>query len=615
MGTQTMWRPIAATLFALLACAVAPGALARNILDLDTERQPARLLDWGDYFIDADGKLAAQQVLGQPHDFQPTPLNSAYPLQPNQVLWIKFAVPATPDDQKWYVKLPSPGLDSAILYTQGADRGWNAQGSGDTLPVARWPIPHLYPVLPLTVSAADPTWYMLRIQASEGFFAPIEFISEARLSLEVQRRSLFYGMCFGLLAMGALFALATSLALRDTAYLWFGIWAAMASLALMSAVGIAGLHLWPLNARWNDSAPYVLSVGSLAPLLVFVAQALLLRERSPSVFAAMLVTAGCAAAATLGTYALTGTARLYMCLAIGLAAATAIVGAGWWSRRHGNRFGTRIVLALAPLLVAFPVHALGLLQWPLPGVDDSIIAVAALGLSASATYLLLSLRSQERRDHRRRIAQLAEIDPTTGLVNEAVFAARARSLIAQAERFGHQSVIALVDISNFGDMRREFGRKRCVELLLRLSDRLTSMLRNVDTLARMGDSRYGVLVEGPLASSRARAFAAKVIANCIGPLAGLPQGMLPKPKVAVALVPEHGRDVQEVLATLDRLLNEARQDAVRNIIIAPPAAAGASPRAMVMTPTVPQGPDTVSSAPTVPSAPLSHHSDLDEVDA
>lgn len=540
----------------------------RHILDLDVKTQPAQLLDWGDYAIDEQGDATLTDMLSRPAQLKPTLQQSAYPVGPGQALWIRFTVPATPDDQRWYVRLPTPGLDMATLYTLGSDEAWTSQRAGDSLPVSGWALPHLYPVLPLAVSAAEPTRYVLRIQASDGMNAPIEFVSESRLSWEQQRMSLLYGVYFGLLAMGAVFALATALALRDAAYLWFGLWSAAATLTAATAVGIAGLHFWPELPVWSDAAHYALPAASCAPFLLFVIQSLLLRERAPTIFwlacgFALLVMAGALLIGMAG-----GLTRLM--LTVATVGATALVGtaAVAWSWHRGDHFARKLFLALAPMALALPLQLGTILTtvnlWP----HVLTLQLLALALTVCGSYLSLALRSQEKRDHRRRIAQLHEIDPTTGLVNDVVFTSRMRELIERARRFEHQSVVAVVDFSNFAQLRDEFGHKRSLELLLRLAERLSSMVRTMDTVARLGDERFGLLVDGPVAQSRGRALCAKVIAHCIMPMAGLPQGMVVKPRVAMALVPAQGRDAAAVMRQLEEMLREAGSDPTRIIMIA-----------------------------------------------
>ena len=571
----------------LALAAASAAATTRHILDLDVKTQPAQLLDWGDYVIDERGDASLQAVLAKPAQLKPTLPQSGYPLRPGQALWIRFTVPATPDDQRWYVRLPGPGLDLATLYTLGSDDAWTQQRAGDALPVSSWALPHLYPVLPLAVSAAEPTRYVLRVQTSDGLHAPIEFLSESRLSWEQQRMSLLYGVYFGLLAMGAFFALATGLALRDPAYLWFGLWSAAATLTAATAVGVAGLHFWPESPAWSDAAHYMLPAASTAPFILFIAQALQVRERAVRVFwlACALAAAGAACAVVAGL--IDGPARLRLALGCVATATVACIAVVMWSWHRGDRFARNLLLALAPMALALPLQLGVVVPWFGPGPQSLPVVMLALALTICASYLLLALRSQEKRDHRRRIAQLHEIDPTTGLVNDTVFARRAQDLLERAQRFGHQSVVAVVDFSNFAELRGEFGRKYSLELLLRLAERLTSMMRTMDTVARLGDSRFGLLVDGPVAPSRARGLCAKVIAHCIMPMAGLPQGMVVKPKVALALVPVHGAHVQTVLDQLDEMLRAAADDPNRIILIADLPEPAEPPDAVAATPTLP----------------------------
>lgn len=563
------WLPKAfAHAFACVALLLSAPCHARQILDLDVAVQPARLQDWGDYAIDESAAATLHAMLAQPERFKPTLPDSRYGLGPGQVLWVRFTVPAAPDEQRWYVRLAEPGLDSVTLFTRGADDRWSAQRAGDNYPVSLWALPHVYPALPLAVSAADPTHYMLRIEASDGFAVPIEFVSESWLSWEQQRLSLRYGVYFGLLAMAAIFALASSAVLRDWAYLWFGAWTVLAMLATATAAGVAGLHLWPEAAAFSDVAHHVLPAAATSPFLLFIVQAMAVRERAERLFwpCVMLAMAAlgfavlCAIAPSPARRWLAdGTIALMSVIAVGLSV---------WSWRRGEPLARHLLLALLPFGATLAVYA----ARPLDGMwlmeHALVILMAGLAVTIAATYLVLASRMHTRRDSHRRIAQLQEIDPATGLVNDSVFAKRLVELIERARRFEHQSAVAIVDFPNFAPLRSEFGRKHSIELLLRLAERLNAMMRTVDTVARLGEAKFGLLVDGPVAPSRARAMCAKVIAHCITPMAGLPMGMVPKPRIAIALVPGQGADGDNVIARLEQMMHDAAADPTRVILIA-----------------------------------------------
>jgi GGDEF domain-containing protein len=584
MGRHPSLALAFAFVFACIALLMPLDSHARHILDLDVASQPAQLRDWGDFAIDESGTATLQEMLARPQDFAPTSEGFASSLRPGQALWIRVAVPATPDDQRWYLRIVQPGLDSVAIHTRGIDDNWSVLQTGDALPVSRWALPNLHPVLPLSISAADPTNYMVRIQASDGLAAPIEFVSESWMTWDQQRQAVLYGIYFGLLAMGAIFALASAVVLRDFTYLWFSLWTVLSMLAAATAAGVTQLHLWPEAPRWGDAAHHVLPPAAAVPFLLFMLQVLAVRERAERVFWPCVLIATAALGFAVVCAIAPSPARSWLATATVIATAAIACGLTLWTWPRDARLARRIVAAHLPFALGLCVHAahkeLG--RW----VEEHalVMLLAGLALTICATYLLLGSRSQLRRDSHRRIAQLHEIDPLTGLVNDSVFANRLVELIDRSQRFDHQSVVAFVDFPNFSALRSEFGRKHALALLLRIAERLNAMMRTVDTVARLGESRFGFQVDGPVGASRARALCAKVVAHCITPMAGLPMGMVPKPRIALALVPAHGAVAQDVLARLEQMLREAADDPSRVILLADMDVVKAAPAAIAPKP-------------------------------
>ncbi len=551
----------------MLLCLGSGGAAARTVLDLDVQKQPVALADWGDAWTDLSGRADLEDVLKLPSmALQPTH-NGLYPLRPGQVLWIRFTVPPAPDHERWYIKLPNAGLDRVTLFTR-TDHGWTFHAAGDHVPVAHWPLPHLYPILPIAVSAADMGSYVLRIEASNSFSTPIQFVSESGLSAEQQRISLAHGMYFGLLGMVAIFALISAAVMRDPAYAWFSLYALAINASVATGVGVAGLHLWPNAPHWADAAEYVMPALSFAPLLVFVALTASLKARSAALHWLFYLLAGAALGAAAACYALPSPARLQLLLGVVVALTLAGVAGLGWAWYHGDRFARWLLAAFVPMLVALPFPVARWLELAPLGFWTQHAIQLALAVTLPAVFLLLILRSQERRDYRRRISQLDQVDPLTGLVNDDVFAHRLRGMIERSQRFNCQSAVVLVDFTNLHKLREEFGRKAVLEVLLRLAGRLTSLVRDVDTVARIGEARYGILIEGPIPPDRGASVGSKVLARLIMPFSRMPMGLAVRPKIAVALVPGQGDNVQEVLDRLDAMLKEASPDYRKNIFVA-----------------------------------------------
>ena len=247
----------------------------------------------------------------------------------------------------------------------------------------------------------------------------------------------------------------------------FGLYAITINVTVATTVGVAGLHLWPYYPVWADAAEYVLPALSFSPLMVFVALTTSLRARSGLVYGIFIALAVAAAAAATGVFMLPSPGRLNLLLAVVLGMSAAALAGCCWAWWHGDRFARWLLLAFLPMLLALPFPVARWLGLTALGFWSQHAMQMALALTLPTVFLLLILRSQERRDYRRRITQLDQVDPLTGLVNDDVFSHRLRGLIERSQRFNMQGAVVLVDLTNLHRLREEFGRKPVLEVLLR----------------------------------------------------------------------------------------------------------------------------------------------------
>ncbi|HSV44680.1 MAG TPA: GGDEF domain-containing protein, partial [Ramlibacter sp.] len=180
--------------------------------------------------------------------------------------------------------------------------------------------------------------------------------------------------------------------------------------------------------------------------------------------------------------------------------------------------------------------------------------------------VILMLRSQQRREHNRRIHGLDRMDPATGLINNHVFQERLVRLMGRAQRLRSQSAVLLVDIVNIEQLRRDFDRRAAEELPLRVAGRLLSAAREIDSVARLSEHRFGILVEGPLSAEEAAAAGPRVVARCLMPFKNKPLDWVAQVRVAQTLVPSDANtDPARVLERLERLLANVPADSKRAV--------------------------------------------------
>jgi len=563
---------------AVLLCVLLPVAGARTVLELDTGRQPVALHDWGDYWIDTTGRSTVDDAAGagtpagQPSSrpslqpvWQATRDQAIYPLTQGQVLWIRFAVPPAPDAERWYLEIPYASVDRASLYTQDGAGGWNEQRAGDTIAVAAWPVPHRHPLLPVLVSAERPRSYLLRIENPHGFSAPLSFVSESHLSRTEQRVSLILGIYFGLAGLAVMLAVLSALSLRDPAYGIYALSVALMGLTQASMTGIAGLHLWPGLPRWNDVSPLVLPLLTVGSLLWLAGVVVSLSERSRALDRLMKFMPALGAAAAVAIMLVDHAWRARIMVPYVVASLVIGVSVVLWAWRRGDRYGLWLLAGGAPVILTslFPLARIaGLIPVSFMTMHGMQIGIA---FELPVLLVILMLRSQQRREHNRRVQGLDRIDPATGLINAQVFAERLARMIARAQRLRHQGAVLLVDLTNVEQIQRDFDRHAAEELPLRVAGRLLATVREIDSVARLSERRYGLLLEGPLSPEDAAQAGARVVARGLMPFKNKPLEWVAQLRVAQAVVPLDGTDARVVLDQLDAVLAAAPPDSRRAV--------------------------------------------------
>lgn len=543
---------IAGSLLALLAAFALPAG-ARTVLDLDTQQQPVPLLDWGDWWIDDTASVPVEGVQASAQ-WQPTVPHGIYRFSVGQTLWVRFTIPPAPDHERWYLEVPSPVIDVAALYTQDSAGRWIEMRAGDSVPVAQWPVPHRHPLLPVQVSAEEPRTYLLRLQSPNGFGADLRFISESQLSRTEQRVSLVLGIYFGLTGLAAVLAALSALSLRDWAYALYTPYVVFMALTQACLTGIAGLHLWPHWAWWADAASTVLPVLAVASVMAFVAAAVSLHERSRALLALVLALAGSTVLAGVTAVLVNASWRAPITVPFIVASELLALGVLLWSWRRGDRHAPWIALGLSPviLLSTLPMlRGLGLVTHGALALHGMQIAHA---IELPIMLVALMLRSQQWRENRRRIRGLDRIDPATGLINQQVFLERMTVTLARAQRMQQPAAVLLVDIANYDTIVRDFGRKSAEELPLRVAGRLLSAARDIDSVARLGELRFGMLVEGPLQVKDVGELGPRIVARCLRPYADKHVDWTAQVRVAVGMAPHDGDDPEQLMRKLEAML-------------------------------------------------------------
>lgn len=100
--------------------------------------------------------------------------------------------------------------------------------------------------------------------------------------------------------------------------------------------------------------------------------------------------------------------------------------------------------------------------------------------------------------HEAELQHVANHDPVTGLPNRRLLADRLSLAVAHARRNGTHLGVCYLDLDEFKPINDRFGHETGDTLLIAITERLTKILREEDTLARIGGDEF-ILLIGDLA--------------------------------------------------------------------------------------------------------------------
>jgi len=111
-------------------------------------------------------------------------------------------------------------------------------------------------------------------------------------------------------------------------------------------------------------------------------------------------------------------------------------------------------------------------------------------------YRGIGHETTERKRVEQTLTRLTHYESLTGLPNRALLSDRLSHAIARADRSGSLLAVMILDLDNFKEINDALGQAVGDQVLTEAARRLQSCLRGIDTLARLGDDEFAVLLEG-----------------------------------------------------------------------------------------------------------------------
>ena len=159
------------------------------------------------------------------------------------------------------------------------------------------------------------------------------------------------------------------------------------------------------------------------------------------------------------------------------------------------------------------------------------------------------------------IAYMARHDGLTGLANRAVLLEKMEEALARLRRYGSRFTIFMLDLDLFKTVNDSLGHPIGDELLKVVASRLSTCIRETDVVARLGGDEFAILATAD-GDQRASAMvtADKLLAAVAAPYDLDGHHLSIGTSIGIALAPEHGTEVDQLVKNADLALYKAKAE-------------------------------------------------------
>lgn len=202
--------------------------------------------------------------------------------------------------------------------------------------------------------------------------------------------------------------------------------------------------------------------------------------------------------------------------------------------------------------------------------SDEALAVTAVQLGAQ-DYLVKgameprtlgrSIRyAIERKALEAQLAIQAMHDSLTGLPNRVLLLDRLNPALARAGRNGEKIALLYLDLDGFKPVNDELGHEAGDEILVEVARRLTSVVRPLDTVSRIGGDEFAVLCEGFRSETEIKALAARMAEAVAEPVLVAHQHRSVQASIGIAFSAGPGESAEDLIRLADQAMYRKKRE-------------------------------------------------------
>ncbi|PKN23377.1 MAG: hypothetical protein CVU68_01120 [Deltaproteobacteria bacterium HGW-Deltaproteobacteria-3] len=180
-----------------------------------------------------------------------------------------------------------------------------------------------------------------------------------------------------------------------------------------------------------------------------------------------------------------------------------------------------------------------------------------------ASLFALAAQKKQAQDH---IAHLAHHDPLTGLINRHIFPDRLAQAMILSQRHRKKIALLYVDLDKFKQINDAHGHLAGDAVLIEVATRLRTLLRESDTVARMGGDEFVVILHDITSKTAVQHVATKIITSLADPIPFHDLRLTITASVGISIYPDDDKQIDALLHKADKAMYLAKKSSTTSYI-------------------------------------------------
>lgn len=174
-------------------------------------------------------------------------------------------------------------------------------------------------------------------------------------------------------------------------------------------------------------------------------------------------------------------------------------------------------------------------------------------------YVALLTDVSEIKQSRQQLEHIATHDSLTGLPNRILFQDRLQQAVSRSLRTNKPGAVLFLDLDRFKIINDSLGHQIGDELLIKVAERLSTLLRKEDTLARLGGDEFTLIIELLDGVEQAELVADKILHAFSEPFQPGDFKLEITTSIGISLFPRDGTDVDTLTKQADIAMYSAKE--------------------------------------------------------